>query len=169
MAGLLGEMNIKVSAPFVGIADLGFTAQYREQENYSQLRDVPLLIEGPSKPLALLGGFLHSLREMHMDAYMWSDAVMLSDEVMVMAFKDRTQGEKDREEGERNWSGYVFNLVKPVVFTFLHDCAVAAELKLAEVIEMQVSTSEVRKWNLVMARSEIVAVNGKKLLWQLAG
>ena len=28
----LGEMTIKVSAPFAGISDLGFTAQYRAQQ-----------------------------------------------------------------------------------------------------------------------------------------
>ena len=43
-------MTIKVPAPFAGISDLGFTAQYRAQHFNEPQRDVPLLFEDPSRP-----------------------------------------------------------------------------------------------------------------------
>ncbi len=43
----LREISIKVPAPFAGISDLGFTAQYRAQDFQQPMRDVPLVIEGP--------------------------------------------------------------------------------------------------------------------------
>src|SRR5712671_797948 len=46
----LGEMTIKVPAPFAGISDLGFTAQYRAQQFNEPQRDIPFLIEGPPAP-----------------------------------------------------------------------------------------------------------------------
>src|SRR5229473_2555734 len=39
----LGEMTIKVPAPFAGISDLGFTAQYRAQQFNEPQRDIPFL------------------------------------------------------------------------------------------------------------------------------
>ena len=47
----LGEMTIKVPAPFAGISDLGLTAQYRAQVFNEPQRDVPLVIEGPQPPM----------------------------------------------------------------------------------------------------------------------
>src|SRR6266702_936319 len=56
----LSELSIKVPAPFAGISDLGFTAQYRAQQFNEPLRDVPLLIEGPRPPMRrLVFPFLH--------------------------------------------------------------------------------------------------------------
>ena len=54
-------MTIKVPAPFAGISDLGFTAQYRAQNLNEPLRDVPLLIEGPRPPMRRLAELLQLL------------------------------------------------------------------------------------------------------------
>ena len=41
----LGEMTIKVPAPFAGISDLGFTAQYRAQNfNDTLINDIVILL-----------------------------------------------------------------------------------------------------------------------------
>src|SRR5436309_12856297 len=86
----LSEMTIKVPAPFAGISDLGFTAQYRAQDLHEPLRDVPLLIEGPRPPIKRLAELLQLLRHADASGYAWSDPIMLSDEVVVMAFRDRS-------------------------------------------------------------------------------
>src|SRR5712691_12437167 len=86
----LSELSIKVPAPFAGISDLGFTAQYRAQHFNEPLRDVPLLIEGPPPPMRRLAELLRLLRGIEGSSYAWSDPVMLSDEVVVLAFRDRS-------------------------------------------------------------------------------
>src|SRR5712691_8174702 len=86
----LSEVTIKVPAPFAGISDLGFTAQYRSQNFQEPLRDVPLLIEGPPPPMRRLAELLQLLPGIEGSAYAWSEPVMLSDEVVVLAFRDRS-------------------------------------------------------------------------------
>ena len=76
-------MTIKVPAPFAGISDLGFTAQYRAQNLNEPLRDIPLLFEGPRPPMRRLAELLQLLRNAEAGGYAWSDPVMLSDEVHV--------------------------------------------------------------------------------------
>src|SRR5229473_924716 len=85
----LGEMTIKVPAPFAGISDLGFTAQYRAQQFNEPQRDIPFLIEGPQPPMHRLAELLQLLSGSGSASYEWSDPVMLSDEVVVLAFRDR--------------------------------------------------------------------------------
>ena len=65
----LSEVTIKVPAPFAGISDLGFTAQYRSQAFQEPLRDVPLLIEGPPPPMRRLAELLQLLRGIDGSAY----------------------------------------------------------------------------------------------------
>src|ERR1700694_6138262 len=84
------EITIKVPAPFSGLSELGFTARYPGQEAYSAAPDVPLLIEGPAQPMQRLMGHLRMLRGRDDGPYSWTDPVMLSDEVVVMAFRDRS-------------------------------------------------------------------------------
>src|SRR5213596_2095600 len=86
----LGEMSIKVPAPFAGISDLGFTAQYRAQQFNEPQRDVPLLFEGPPPPMERLAEILLQLTETHSTTYLWSAPVMLSDEVVALAYRDRS-------------------------------------------------------------------------------
>src|SRR5690349_24955950 len=86
----LGEMSIKVPAPFAGVSDLGFTVQYRAQGFNERQRDVPLLFEGPQPPLRRLTEMLQLLSESHPGSYAWSDPVMLSDEVVIVAFRHRS-------------------------------------------------------------------------------
>jgi hypothetical protein len=165
----LSEMTIKVPAPFAGISDLGFTAQYRAQNLHEPLRDVPLLIEGPRPPIRRLAELLQLLRQTEATGYAWSDPIMLSDEVVVLAFRDRSLAGETLSEGARASASYVLNLVRPVVFAFLKDCAVIAHLRLSDVIEMRISADGAPNWEVAMPVADIVQSNGDRLLWQLAG
>ena len=133
----LSEISIKVPAPFAGVTDLGFTAQYHEQSLFEPLRDVPLLIEGHTLALQRLTERLRPLRELEA-GHSWSDPVQLSDEVVVIAFRDRSLAGRTLSDGARSSLDYVLNLVRPVVFPFLRDCATVARLRLAERIELRI-------------------------------
>ena len=165
----LSEMTIKVPAPFAGISDLGFTAQYRAQNLNEPLRDIPLLIEGPRPPIRRLAELLQLLRNADGTAYAWSDPIMLSDEVVVLAFRDRSLASETLSDGARASASYVLNLVRPVVFAFLKDCAGIAHLRLSDVIEMRVSAGGAPNWEVAMPLTDIVEPNGDRLLLQLAG
>ncbi len=164
----LGEMTIKVPAPFAGISDLGFTAQYRAQQFNEPQRDIPLLIEGPEPPMRRLAELLQLLSDTDSSAYAWSDPVMLSDEVVVLAFRDRSVSDRTLSDGAAA-ADFVMNLVRPVVFTFLRDCAMIAHLRLSEVIEMRVKSDEKSVAELSLPLGDIVQPNGERLLWQFAG
>ncbi|HEV1991931.1 MAG TPA: hypothetical protein VGR34_03590 [Candidatus Dormibacteraeota bacterium] len=161
-------MTIKVPAPFAGISDLGFTAQYRAQQFNERQRDVPLLIEGPETPMRRLAELLRLLSGAESPGYVWSDPVMLSDEVVVLAFRDRVTSGGTLSDGA-GMADYVMNLVRPVVFTFLRDCAMIAHLRLSDVIEMRVSAEKKSVAELTLPLEDIVQPNGERLLWQFAG
>ena len=164
----LSEMSIKVPAPFAGVSDLGFTVQYRAQQFNEPQRDVPLLFEGPPNPTERLAVMLQVLSEARPSSYAWSDPVMLGDGVVVLAYRDRSiSAAETRDDGARI-ADYVLNLVRPVVFTFLHDCAAVAHLRLSDVIEMRVSADHRRVAEFSLPWKEIVQPNGERLLWGVA-
>src|SRR5437588_2125736 len=163
----LGEMTIKVPAPFAAISDLGFTAQYRAQHFNEPQRDVPLLFEGPQPPMRKLAEVLRQLSQTHSMTYTWTDPVMLSDEVVILAYRDRSVDGQTLSDGTRI-ADYVMNLVRPVVFTFLHDCAVIAHLRLSEKIEMRVSAERRSVAEFALPLQDIVRPNGERLLWGVA-
>lgn len=159
----LKEISIKVPAPFAGVSDLGFTAQYRAQDLQQPMRDVPLVIEGPRPPMKRLAELLQLLRDANAASYSWTDPIMVSDEVVLLAFRDRTL----TADHARSMSGYVLNLVRPAVFPFLHDCVAVAQLRLSEKIEMRVTGEDETVTTLALPLAEIVPQNGHRLLWQL--
>jgi hypothetical protein len=163
----LEEMTIKVPAPFAGISDLGFTAQYRAQVFNEPQRDIPLLIEGPEPPMRRLAELLRLLSDDQGSTHAWSDPVMLSDEVVVLAFRDRSITGQQLSDGAGS-ADYVLNLISPVVFTFLRDCAMIARLRLSEVIEMRVSNEKRSVAELSLPLQKIVQPNGERLLWGLS-
>ena len=163
----LGEISIKVPAPFAGISDLGFTAQYRAQQFNEPQRDVPLLFEGPRPPVERLAGVLQLLSGSKSVSYVWTAPVMLGDGVVILAFRDRSVAGETLSDGARI-ADYVLNLVRPVVFTFLHDCAVVAHLRLSDVIDMRVTADKKRVADFSLPLEDIVQPNGNRLLWGLA-
>jgi hypothetical protein len=163
----LREFSIKVPGPFAGVSDLGFTTQYRPQSLNQPQRDVPLIIEGPSTPIGRLAEILQALSDSNDSAYAWTDPILVSDEVMLLAFRDRSLSpQSDRAP---SLTDYVLNLVRPVVFPFLHDCAVIAHLRLSSVIEMRLTAEHETVAAMALPLGEIVPANGDRLLWQVAG
>ncbi len=160
------EITIKVPAPFSGVNDLGFTARYPSQINHAATPDVPLLIEGPPQPMRRLLDRLRMLRQMADGPYSWTDPVMLSDEVVVMAFRDRSL-ESHPALGEAAGASleYIQNSVRPVVFPFLQDCASVAGLRLAELIEIRVTAAQREVAELSFRLEQIVRPNGEDVLW----
>jgi hypothetical protein len=162
----LRELSIKVPGPFAGVSDLGFTTQYRAQPFSQPMRDVPLVIEGPPPPIQRLAEMLRALAHSSEATYAWTDPILVSDEVVLLAFRDKSLAIAG---GALSLSDYVSNLVRPVVFPFLHDCAVIAHLRLSEVIEMRLTADNETIAAMQLPRNEIVPSNGDRLLWQAAG
>src|SRR5438552_15080471 len=158
----LGEMTVKVPAPFAGISDLWFAALYRAQHLNEPKRDVPLLFEGPEPPMRRLAEVLRQLSETHSTTYAWTNPVMLSDEVVILAFRDRSVDGQTLSDGARI-TAYVLNLVRPLIFTFLHDCAAVAHLRLSEEIEMRVSAERRSVAEFARPLQDIVRPNGERL------
>jgi hypothetical protein len=158
----LDQVTIKVPAPFAGVAELGFSARYPEQSLFQPLRDVPLWIEGPAEPMRRLADRLRMLAALVEAAYGWTPPVALTDEVLIMAFQDRS-GER-RLEDPSGVLDYVANLVRPVVFPFLHDCARVARLRLTDRIEMRVRHADREVAELAVRWDQIVPANGEDLL-----
>jgi hypothetical protein len=168
----MDELVLKVPAPFPGIEDLGFTARYPTQGWDERLRDVPIVVEGPAKPMRLLVERLALFPERARlfdlaaadEAYEWTAPVQLSDEVCVLAFRDRSLGAHPDEQGSAV-RAYVWNLVRPLAFTFLRDCVRVGGLRLAERIAVVVDTGHPPRVDLELRRQSIVPVNGSLVLW----
>src|SRR5437764_13558949 len=114
-----------------------------------------------------LAEVLRQLSETHSTTYAWTNPVMLSDEVVILAFRDRSVDGQTLSDGARI-ADYVLNLVRPVVFTFLHDCAAVAHLRLSDVIEMRISADKKRVADFALPLADIVQPNGNRLLWGVA-
>src|SRR5580693_3419333 len=137
----MDELIIKVPAPFSGIEDLGFSARYPAQERSEPLRDIPLFVEGPPKPMQLLVERLALFTDKDRivgtladdDQYAWTAPVQLTDQVCVLAFQDRSiRGSEpllDSADASQAVRGYIWNLVRPMAFTFLRDCEASAETR----------------------------------------
>lgn len=94
------------------------------------------------------------------DAHSWSGPIALSDEVAVIAFRDRSLEGRTLADGARASLDYVLNLVRPVVFPFLQDCAHVAHLRLAELIELRIQAPARQIAELELRLEQIVQPNG---------
>jgi hypothetical protein len=157
------ELVIKVPAPFLGVDSVGFTARYREGET---LGDIPLLIEGEADILARLQPRLELLGEPQGEPYLWTTPVSLSDELVIMAWRDRSQRPGLLTSSGEAARAAIQNLVRPVAFAFLRDCARYGRLRLADVILMTMRSAG-GSAELELRRQEIVAENGDFLLFPL--
>ena len=82
---MLQELVIKVPAPFLGRADVGFSTRYPAQPVQAPLKDVPFFIEGPSGPMRRLQSRLELFRQKRSlipdapgEAYSWTDLIPLT-------------------------------------------------------------------------------------------
>jgi hypothetical protein len=65
--------------------------------------------------------------------YLWTDPVMLSDALAVIAFRDRSVELVEPAEAARR---YFANMLQPLVIPFLRDCVSIANLRLADQIPL---------------------------------
>ncbi|HEV7679223.1 MAG TPA: hypothetical protein VGQ42_11705 [Candidatus Dormibacteraeota bacterium] len=165
------ELVIKVPAPFSGVDDLGFSARYPAQELHSRLRDVPVFVEGPARPMRVLVERLALLPEKSRlvddaedEAYTWTPPIQLSDEVCVLAFRDRS-ADSPADAAAAVARQYVWNLVRPMAFTFLRDCVRIGGLRLAERIAVVLDAGQSQVIDLEVERSAIWPQNGTVLLF----
>lgn len=175
----MDELVIKVPAPFSGIEDLGFSARYPAQERSEPLRDIPLFVEGPSGPMQLLVERLALFSDKDRiigtlgddDQYAWTAPVQLSDQLCVLAFQDRSMRGTDpmleAADTAQAVRGYIWNLVRPMAFTFLRDCVRIGGLRLSEHIAVVIDTGRPPSVDIELQRSAITPENGSRLLFAL--
>jgi hypothetical protein len=169
------ELIIKVPAPFSGVEDLGFSARYPAQDLHARLRDVPVFVEGPARPMRVLVERLALLPEKSRlvgdaedEAYTWTPPIQLSDEVCVLAFRDcsvEASGFAPADAAAAMGRQYVWNLVRPMAFTFLRDCVRIGGLRLAERIAVVLDAGHSQVIDLEVERTAIWPQNGTLLLF----
>src|ERR1700720_3488697 len=166
---MLQELVIKVPAPFMGRADVGFSTRYPAQPAQAKLKDVPFFIEGPSGPMSRLQlrlDFFPQQRTLIPDApdeaYSWTDLIPLNDELFILAFREESlaDGPDDADLEHR----YIVNLVRPLVFPFLRDCVRIGELALRDNIVLAVLDHTGVTAELELRRAQIVPRNGSSVL-----
>jgi hypothetical protein len=166
------ELLVKVPAPFAGVDDVGFSARYPAQERAEPLRDVTVFVEGPADPMRRLYERLRLFSEKDRlvadvsaddERYSWTPPIQLSDEVCVLSFRDRSSTTPDVEPAT-SLRAYIWNLVRPLAFTFLRDCVRLGELRLSDriVLILDPGRPPVIDWEL--ERTAIYPVNGSLLL-----
>ena len=136
------ELVIKVPAPFAGTQDVGFSTRYPEQALNEPLRDVAFFIEGHPDLVAKLWPRLGVFPELSRRAgqgYLWTDPIMLSDELLVIAYRDRSAEMIEPSEVARR---YFANLIQPLVIPFLRDCVDLANLRLADDIALTMTRDD---------------------------
>ncbi|MBJ7610287.1 MAG: hypothetical protein JF887_12780 [Candidatus Dormibacteraeota bacterium] len=166
----MDELVIKVPSPFSGVDDVGFSARYPAQAWNERLRDVPFIVEGPPLPMRRLVQRLSLFTAKDSlitdrgddEAYSWTSPVQLTDEVCVLAFRDHSLRDLD-DEGQAGRQ-YIWNLVRPLAFTFLRDCVRLGGLRLADRIAVVVDVGRPPLVDLELQRSAISAENGTLLL-----
>jgi hypothetical protein len=163
----LASFTVRVPGPFAGVDELGFSARYPDQAFLEPPRDVPLWIEGPAPPMRRLKHRLQMLVESSDRPYAWTDPVRLADEVVILGFHDRSWS-PGLAQTAAAFSDYFANLVRPVVFPFLEDCARVADLRLADPIELLVEAEDWPVARFVLRLSQIVPANGFDLLGESA-
>ena len=174
----MDELVIKVPAPFSGIEDVGFSARYPAQPRLEPLRDVPFFVEGPPRPMQILVQRLALFADKDQlvgagddEAYSWTQPVQLTDEVCIMAFRDHSThaplGIDAGADAAQVIRSYVWNLVRPLAFTFLRDCVRLGGLRLAERISVVLDTGSPPLVDLEMQRAAITRENGSLLLFGL--
>ena len=161
----LAEITIRVPGPFAGVDSLGFSARYPDQSFLEPLRDVPLWIEGPPPQMRRLLHRLYVLAGAAGRAYTWTAPVQLAEEVVIVAFRDQALAGPPSAAA---FSSYFANLVRPVVFPFLSDCAALADLRLADRIAITVEGDGAPLAQLEFRTSQIVPANGFDLLGDAA-
>ncbi len=154
------ELVIKVPAPFAGTQDVGFSTRYPEQALNEPLRDVAFFVEGHpdlvSRLLPRLESFPAQSRRAA-EGYLWTDPIMLSDELLVIAYRDSSAEVTEPNESARR---YFTNLIQPLVIPFLRDCVRLANLRLADDIVLRMTRDQEVLAEFDLQLAQLVPENG---------
>lgn len=169
----MDELLVKVPAPYFGVEDVGFSARYPAQARDEPLRDITVFVEGPAAPMSRLYERLRLFSEKdHLveatgddELYSWSVPIQLTDEACVLAFRDRSVVASGLAEGGETLRAYIWNLVRPLAFTFLRDCVRLGGLRLSDRIVMVLDPGRPPVVDVELERAAITPENGTLLLF----
>ncbi|HUY96314.1 MAG TPA: hypothetical protein VMW47_01590 [Verrucomicrobiae bacterium] len=171
---MVNAVAITVPAPFSGVDSVGFSVRYPESDGPGPaLGDVPIIVEGDAGPMRSLGQRLRLFprREWFVDtgavgeAYTWTDPIALTDEVLVIAFRDRSSG--PGQAAVTAWRNHLVNQLVPLAFPFLRDCVRIGQLRLSREIEVAIRPEGQPALALSLPWQDIVTTNGTLVLTQL--
>ena len=165
---------IKVPNPFWGVETVGFSVRYPSQTEGSSLPDIPFFVEGDAQSMACLDHPLRlfSQRERFVDcdglgeAYSWTDPIKLTDEVIVLAFRDRSL-QQTLGDPSRAMLNRLSNQLVLLAFPFLRDCVRVAGLRLSSPISVKIGSETMPEIDLSLPLADIVAGNGARSLMEL--
>lgn len=154
------EFVIKVPAPFAGTEEVGFSTRYPEQLLNQPLRDVTFFVEGLPELVARLWPHLELFPEKSRRAgegYIWTDPVQLSDELLVLAYRDRSMELVEPTEVVRH---YFANMLQPLVIPFLRDCVRIANLRISDWIQLSMLRDGLVVAEFSLRREQLLPRNG---------
>jgi len=165
---------IKVPNPFWGVETVGFSVRYPSQPEAQGLPDIPFFVEGDAQSMASLDHPLRlfAQRERYVDcdglgeAYSWTDPIRLTDEVIVMAFRDRSL-EQAVPDPNRALLNRLSNQLVLLAFPFLRDCVRVAGLRLSSPISVRIGPESGPEIDLSLPLADIVEGNGTRSLTEL--
>ena len=165
---------IKVPNPFWGVETVGFSVRCPSQPESAGLPDVPFFVEGDAQSMASLDQPLRlfAQRERYVDcdglgeAYSWTDPIKLTDEVIVMAFRDRSL-EQPAPDPNRALLNRLSNQLVLLAFPFLRDCVRVAGLRLSSLISVKIGSDSFPEIDLSLPLADIVEGNGTRALLEL--
>ncbi len=165
------DLWIKVPNPLFGVDNVGFSVRYPAGDPDPKVTDLPFFVEGEASVMSRLAERLRLFptRELFVDcslsgeAYSWTDPIALTDEVIVMAFRDQSLAATTRDpvQAVRN---RLRNQLVPLAFPFLRDLVRVAGLRLSPVISVRVALEDSPELELSVPAQEIVDRNGERLL-----
>jgi hypothetical protein len=166
------DLWIKVPEPFWGVDTVGFSVRYSLQADTEPQAVVPFVVEGEAPLMRRLGRALQlfTQRELYVDlqkpgeAYGWSDPIPLSDQVLVMGFRDLSLDDRDPERALRE---RLANQLVPLAFPFLRDCVRVAGLRLAGLISVKLVVGSLPEMELALPLEKIGVGNGVLTLSEL--
>ncbi len=160
--------------PLFGVDGVGFSVRYAGEVAADQVADLPFFVEGEATIMTRLAERLRLFpaRDLFVDctetgeAYSWTDPIALTDEVIVMAFRDRSAATPpgDPAQAIRN---RLRNQMVPLAFPFLRDLVRVADLRLSPLISLRLALDESPEMELSVPVHEIVERNGERILSDL--
>jgi hypothetical protein len=154
------ELVIKVPAPFAGTDEVGFSTRYPEQSLHEPLRDVTFFVEGMPELISRLWPRLETFPDRSRRAgegYLWTDPIQLSDELVVIGYRDRSAEFVEPADAARR---YFANLIQPLVIPFLRDCVRMANLRLADDIPLRMVRDDDVLAECNLRLDQLIAENG---------